>query len=296
MTECSKCGKEDMSFKCRYCGEKFCSEHRLPENHDCQGLEKSIEKEKEEKDKWFKEKEVKNTPPKRNHKPSIAKDIFNTFRNSYTLSIILFTSLIYLLQLSLGPTPADNIVYENFALQSDLSELAQVPWSIVSVMFLHGSELHLFANMITLYFFGTALERLIGSKRFIKFYFASGIVASIAFVVFRNFLNLIYSNPELLGSAVGASGAVVAVFAAVAMLYPKADILLFFIIPMKIKTGLYAFGAFETFNVLLRVLGVQVWPFASSAHLAGLLVGVYFGKKLQERYARKASVFNPLEV
>jgi len=170
----------------------------------------------------------------------------------------------------------------------------QAPWSIVTVMFLHGSELHLFANMITLYFFGTALERLIGSKEFLKFYFASGIVASIGFVLFRNFLDLYQTG--VLGPAVGASGAVVAVFAAVAMLYPRADILLFFVIPMKIKTGLYAFGAFEAFNIILRVLGFQLWPFASSAHFAGLLVGVYVGKKLQKRYARKTSVFNPLEV
>lgn len=283
-----------MSFTCRYCGKKFCSEHRLPENHDCEAMDQAIEKEKEETSKWFQEKEVKNTPPKRTPKPSILQDILGTFKTNYTLSIILFTSLVFLLQLTIGPSPENTVFYDLFVLQPGLEDVVSQPWTVITVMFLHASILHIFANMITLYFFGTALEKLIGSKRFLKFYFLSGIAASIGFIVFRNFLAAIY-GAEMLGPAVGASGAVVAVFAAVAMLYPRADILLFFVIPMKIKTGLYLFGAFETANIILRIMGQHMWPFASSAHLTGLLVGIYFGKKLQNEYARKTSRFNPLE-
>lgn len=42
MVECKKCGKElsGLPFTCRYCGAQFCTDHRLPENHECQGLEK----------------------------------------------------------------------------------------------------------------------------------------------------------------------------------------------------------------------------------------------------------------
>ena len=300
MTQCSECGKEDMSFKCRYCSEKFCSEHRLPENHDCPGLEPALEKEKEETDKWFQKKEVKNEigngPAKKARKPSVIEDILNTFKTNYTLLIILFTSFIYFLQVSTSTAPGQGPMYDMFVLQSDLGELLTHPWSVVTAMFMHGSTFHLFANMITLYFFGTALERLIGGKDFLKFYFASGIIASLAFVAFRNLLYVIHGNPWALGTAVGASGAVVGVFAAVAMLYPRADILLFFVIPMKIKTGLYAFGGFETFMLILTLSGFEYWPFASSAHLAGLIVGVWFGKKLQKRYGSKSSFFNPLEV
>jgi len=39
MVKCDKCGKEvEMPFRCNYCGGYFCSEHRLPEFHDCPGL------------------------------------------------------------------------------------------------------------------------------------------------------------------------------------------------------------------------------------------------------------------
>ena len=112
----------------------------------------------------------------------------------------------------------------------------------------------------------------------------------------------LYQGSGVLGPAVGASGAVIALFGVVAMLYPEAEVLLYFIFPMKIKTALYAFGGFELFNlIVIKALGIYipvlsnvVGGFASSAHLAGLAVGIWYGRKLQDRYQRKTSVFNPL--
>ncbi|MFB6309485.1 MAG: AN1-type zinc finger domain-containing protein, partial [Haloarculaceae archaeon] len=40
MANCDECGKsESMPYQCRHCGGTFCSEHRLPESHDCPGLD-----------------------------------------------------------------------------------------------------------------------------------------------------------------------------------------------------------------------------------------------------------------
>jgi len=37
--KCAMCGKEvTLPFKCKYCGQLFCDDHRLPENHSCGGL------------------------------------------------------------------------------------------------------------------------------------------------------------------------------------------------------------------------------------------------------------------
>ena len=83
MGECSKCGKQAMTFTCRYCEKKFCSEHRLPENHDCEGLEEGVEKEKEETQKWFEEKKLKQeTTHGQPKKPSssLVKDIISGFK------------------------------------------------------------------------------------------------------------------------------------------------------------------------------------------------------------------------
>jgi len=302
MAECSKCGDEAMTFTCKYCGEKFCSKHRLPENHDCGSMEEKIEKQKEQgSEQWFQDKEVKNPAPsqttkKKRRKPSILDQVKNTLSKNYTLGIIGITVFVYIIQLMLGIGPSSNEFYDLLVLQPGLEQVLSQPWTLVTVMFLHANEFHLFANMVTLYFFGTAVEKSIGSKNFLKFYFASGIAASIGFVLFRNILALSQGS-SVLGPAVGASGAVVAMFAVVAMLYPDAEVLLYFIVPMKIKTALYAFGGLELFNLITKVLGYTlpvVGGFASSAHLAGLAAGIWYGRKLQDRYQRRTSVFNPL--
>lgn len=302
MAECSKCGDEAMTFTCKYCGKKFCSKHRLPENHECGSMEEEIEKQKEKgSNEWFQKKEVKNPAPsqktkKKRRKPSILDEVKNTLSNNYTLGIIGITVFVYIIQLILGIGPGSNEFYDLLVLQPGIESVLSQPWTLVTVMFLHANEFHLFANMVTLYFFGTAVEKSIGSKKFLKFYFASGIAASIGFVAFRNILALSQGS-SVLGPAVGASGAVVALFAVVAMLYPDAEVLLYFIVPMKIKTALYAFGGFELFNLLAKSVGVYlpvVGGFASSAHLAGLAAGIWYGRKLQDRYQRKTSVFNPL--
>lgn len=313
MGECSKCGKKAMTFTCRYCSKKFCAQHRLPENHDCQGLEEEIEKEKEQSEKkWFNEKESKEqqetrtvTASTRTNSTGLGKNIINTLKSNYTLSIIVFTVFMYLLQ---NTVPG---LINLFVLDPAVQSVLYKPWTLVTVMFLHGGLFHLLANMITFYFFGTPVEKMVGGKELLKLYFGGGIVASLAFVGFRNLLYTIYGSNigsktllglqfggmETLGLAVGASGAVVAFVGAVAMLYPEAEVLLYFVIPMKIKTAVYAFGVMEGFNLLTKLLGYNlpvIGGFASSAHLAGLLIGLWYGKKLRDKYRQRSAVFNPL--
>lgn len=319
MADCSKCGKEAMTFTCKYCGEKFCSEHRLPENHSCESMEEEIEKQKEQdSNKWFEEKKVKKPAPsqitnKKREKPSMLQDIKNTFSRNYTLAIIAVTVVSFFMQyfipgyndlLVLSPALTETAVQatNNVAGGQLLSySLVQKPWTLLTVVLAHGGLFHLFANMITFYFFGTPTERLIGSKKLLKFYLAATLVSSLGYIISRNILFEFYgpmvnSLPTLM-PAVGASGAVVATFAVVAMLYPEAEVLLYFIVPMKIRTALYAFIGLEMFNFLAKAFGYYlplIGNFASSAHLAGLAVGIWYGKKLQDKYARKTSVFDPL--
>lgn len=298
-----------MTFTCKYCEEKFCSSHRLPENHDCDGLEEGVKEEKEEdkkkNQKWFQEKEVreelKAEPSKKKRRKTrgktwLAKEAFRSLRNNATLSIIGFTTLVFLIQASLGTSPTSISFYELFILDPGLKNILTKPWTLLTVLFLHGGTFHLFANMITLYFFGRPVENITGPKEFLKFYFGAGIAASLGFVIARN-LMVLYQGSGALGPAVGASGAVIACFAAVSMLYPEAEVLLYFFIPMKIKTALYAFGGLEAFNLAAKFLGMQlpvIGGFASSAHLTGLIIGIWYGRKLREKRGAKTSVLELL--
>ncbi|MFB6191423.1 MAG: rhomboid family intramembrane serine protease [Candidatus Nanohaloarchaea archaeon] len=295
MAECSECGKDSMSFTCRYCGKKYCAEHRLPENHDCEKLDEEVEKKREQQGKWFQEKEVRNeVKPSEPRKSSLARDVVSTFKNSATLSIITVTVFAFLLQMVPGFT-------EMMLLDPAIGELVQRPWSIITVMLVHGGLFHIFANMVTFYFFGTPLERIVGSKKLLQFYLGSGIAASIGYVVFRNLLFSLHGasmgGVPTLGAAVGASGAVVAVFSAVAMIHPEAEVLLYFFIPMKIRTALRLFAGIEGANLAAKTMGVtlpMIGNFASSAHLTGLVIGVWYGRKLREKHSSSTGVLNLL--
>jgi len=325
MAECSECGEKSMSFTCRYCGEKFCSKHRLPENHDCDGLESGKKEEyskseSSEDQKWFDDKFNDNKEKrskKQFQKPNMFNEIKRILKNNLTLVIIGLTVFSFILHsfspavedlLTLSPALTDaavtatNQAAQNVGFQGNILDktLLESPWGILTVMLVHGGTFHLAANMITFYFFGTAVEKAIGGLEMLKIYLIAGIGSSIGYILFRNLLFLIHgpvAGNISLAPAVGASGAVIAMFSLVAKLYPQAEVLLYFIIPMKIKTAFNLFVGIEAINLIAITAGIRLpilGGFASSAHLAGLAIGLYYGKKLQKKHAKRTSTFNPM--
>ncbi|WP_414837976.1 rhomboid family intramembrane serine protease [Candidatus Nanosalina sp. VS9-1] len=305
MAECSECGKQTMSFTCHYCGEKFCSEHRLPENHDCEGLDsgkkeeylnKGEEKEEASDEKWFDEKfesqDVKKEVHRNRRSTGLGNDILSTLKNNYTLSIIALTSFSFMLQFIVPG------YFNNLVLNPAVGYLVTHPWSLLTVMILHAGLFHLMANMITFYFFGSILEKAIGSKEMLKFYIGTGLISSLAYVLMSNIYSLLHgaafsSGIGTMTPAVGASGAVVAAVGAVAMLYPQAEVLLYFVIPMKIQTAVKAFGAIEVLNLTSKLMGTTlpvIGGFASSAHLAGLIIGLIIGKRMRKNVSRTSRI------
>lgn len=133
-----------------------------------------------------------------------------------------------------------------------------LPWQLVSYMFLHADLSHIFFNLFALWIFGQALENLWGTKRFLIYYFLTGIGAGV--------VQLLISS----GSTIGASGAVFGILLGFGMMFPDRKILLLFPpIPIKAKYFVGLYGALELFNGLARP-GDGVAHFA---HLGGLLVG-----------------------
>lgn len=326
-----------MTFTCRYCGEKYCSEHRLPENHSCEKIddvkkysgEPSESSKREKSQKWFKDQNLKEDKIRGNTSRtphnSLTRDVIRTLKSNYTMAIIAVTVFSFILQmfitgyqdfLTLSPAltePAINAINgaatEIFGQQITIltKTLLEAPWTILSVILVHGSLFHLFANMVTFYFFGNTLERTVGNEELLKLYLGSALVASLAYVGFRNLIYQVHgpllqgilgAAPNIaMGPAVGASGAVIAIFGAVAMLYPKAEVLLYFFIPMKIKTALYLFGVIEFINLITKIFGFVIpviGGFASSAHLAGLLIGVWYGKKVKDNYNTRTGTLDLL--
>lgn len=104
-----------------------------------------------------------------------------------------------------GVTPA--------ALVRDINVSAAVPPSLtlVTSLFLHADFMHLLGNMVFLFVFGDDVEEALGRVRFIAFYLACGIVASLAYV---------WATPHSPIPLIGASGAIAGVLAGYLMFRP----------------------------------------------------------------------------
>lgn len=135
-------------------------------------------------------------------------------------------------------------------------------WQFVTYMFVHMEFLHLFFNMYALFMFGTMLERAIGTKEFLLFYFLTGTLGG----VISYFIYLISGTSML--AVMGASGAVYAMLFLTSVMYPQGRILLFFVIPMRLPVAVMVFIAIE----VLSQVGLSGTGVAHLVHLAGIAV------------------------
>lgn len=174
----------------------------------------------------------------------------NTVRNLIILNVVIFfISVMYQSIAQAGALyPSSNPNFE--------------PYQLLTSMFLHGGFIHLGFNMFMLWSFGNQLERVIGQNKFLMVYFISGFVSSI----FWLFLGT--------GPAVGASGALSGLFAAFIFIAPQAEVKLFFVIPMKLKTAFYGFAAFSLIFGLASLVNPSYgFGIGHFAHLGGLVGG-----------------------
>ncbi len=91
-----------------------------------------------------------------------------------------------------------------------------IPLTLLSSMFMHGSVMHIFGNMLYLWIFGNNVEDVLGHAKYFFFYVACGVLAGFAHILF---------NPNSTVPTVGASGAVAGVLGAYLVMYPKARVL-----------------------------------------------------------------------
>jgi membrane associated rhomboid family serine protease len=177
------------------------------------------------------------------------------------------------------------------------------PHQLVSYIFMHGSIDHIFFNMFALWMFGNTLENYWGGKRFLVYYMLTGLGAGLIHLgvlewqyfsvidqvpregielirtegldiiqtgrEFRedswNTLNYVMNIPT-----VGASGAVFGLLLAFGMMFPNAQIYLYFLFPIKAKYFVIGYGLLELFSGVSNRPGDNVAHFA---HLGGMLIG-----------------------
>ncbi len=138
------------------------------------------------------------------------------------------------------------------------------PYQVLTHMFAHGGWGHLLFNMFGLWMFGKILENMWGGKRFLFFYIMCGLGAAFCHLAIQYFTGS-YSF------AVGASGAIMGVFAAFAYLFPNTELFIMFIpFPVKAKWAILGMVALDLFGGMGTFGSSGIAHFA---HLGGALTG-----------------------
>jgi len=185
--------------------------------------------------------------------------------------------------LFIGMLVNQNFMLSNFALFYPTSPFFRW-WQPITHMFMHGNFWHIFFNMYTLFVFGSVLERMIGTKKFLIFYFVCGLGAAalhvgVQAIQAHSYLNAIaegsstamtaYHNLKLIPT-VGASGAIYGVLIGYAMLFPTSQLTLLF--PPVTLSAKWMVIIFAGIELLTGVTGTAEGV-AHFAHLGGMLFG-----------------------
>jgi len=196
-------------------------------------------------------------------------------RYDVVTKIIIANIVVYLFHY--GPL---NSFFQNWLImQPGLAARGQV-WRLFTATYMHAPGLmHIFINMLVLYFFGPLLEHRWGGRQFFIVYTLGGIFGNVILMAawavgflpdyVNPFTGVVYPV-----TALGASGSVMCIMAAAAVYYPTSEVLVYFILPLQLRTVviIYALGfAWNVWNKGQNFGG-------DLCHLGGLAVGWWWAR------------------
>jgi membrane associated rhomboid family serine protease len=201
-------------------------------------------------------------------------------RSSFTVVNVLLVLNVVVFLLWLWPGVPVAVLAEHFLVSWRHLEEGRV-WVLVTAVFSHNLSVHLLINMIVLLSFGPPLEQTLGSRRFLLFYLLAGVVGSLAHAGASAFLMGRPAQPAL-----GASSALAGVLLLFSLAFPRAKVLLFFLIPLPALVAALAFIAIDVWGLIRQIEGAGL-PIGHGAHLGGALVGIVYavvlGRDLRAR-------------
>lgn len=236
--------------------------------------------------------------------------ISETVKHLIIINVLMFIGTLFI---------SNGVFYDWFAMYFPANP-AFKPWQIITHMFMHGgayldnlSIMHLLFNMFALWMFGTPVEQVLGSKRFLFIYISAGLGAvamQVGFYYFQylpNYNSLISSGlstdqiiqmlstnkvfdtvspsqlaelqnifPVFNASMVGASGCIMGILAAFGMMNPNAELMLIFLpIPIKAK---YFIPGIIILDLISGITGQSFFSPSNTAymaHVGGALTGFF---------------------
>jgi len=198
--------------------------------------------------------------------------------NTFLILITVFSFVLFSILIQLNIISIDSVAIK----PSNIIQ-GKYLWTFITSMFMHGGFLHLFMNMLSLFFIGGLVERLIGRKRYFWFYIISGLFAGLIFVL----LSLIFTS-DYNTFAVGASGAIFGIVGVLVFLTPNLPVYVMFI-PIPIKMKYAAPGILIVLWIISITANIGI---GNTAHLGGLVAGLIYGFYLRKKYKRKTAMIS----
>jgi len=161
-------------------------------------------------------------------------------------------------------SPLGSFIYQWFSLEPASLPRALQFWRLITYQFLHDPRdiLHIFFNMLGLFFLGPTLERHWGSRKFLIFYLGCGVAGGLFYML------LVALKFLAAGPMVGASGAILGLLAACALLFPH-FVVFIFLFPVPIRVAAIGLTVMYFFFVVTRAENAG----GHAAHLAGMAAG-----------------------
>jgi membrane associated rhomboid family serine protease len=196
--------------------------------------------------------------------------------------LIKFVFILFYLFQHPGSNPDAGLIYNNFisawlGVPASVQTLITRPWTLITYMFLHFEFLHIFFNMLWLYWFGKIFLEFLPDRQLYMVYFLGGISGALAFILAFNFFPA-FSNAINFSVAIGASASVMAIVVAIAFMVPDYTIGLLFVGNVKIKYIALIFIAIDIAMIRSDNAGGHF------AHIGGALLGMIFTFSYKKGY------------
>ena len=211
----------------------------------------------------------------------VIEDFKSKFRNGNPITrliiinvvVFLFVSIFRIISFLSGESgiflAIEDFIKSNLALPLSFNGLIYKPWTLITYMFTHFSLMHIFWNLIIIYWFGELFINYTNSKKLIPLYLLGGIVGGLTTIIL---ITIVPPFQAYLGAPmIGASAGATAIIVATATLIPNVNMNMMFIGPVKL---LYV----ALFVIFIDVLSVASYNNVGGnlSHLGGALMGFIF--------------------
>lgn len=200
------------------------------------------------------------------------------------IAVFILIKIIYIF-LFLFKISDNSLLIYWLSLPSDFDKFLERPWSILTYQFLHEGFLHIFFNMLWLYWFGKIFLEYLSQKKLISTYIFGGIFGGLFYILAFNIFPA-FEPIKANSIALGASASILAIVTAISFYVPNYTIRLMFIGNIKLKY-------IALFTILLDVLSVAGENSGGHiAHLGGAFFGIIISTQLKQ--GKKTNIFDSI--